>query len=76
MLTVSMTSEVSELDRATIDKAARNLVLNAYRSVRPSHQDLQANFDAALETYRRAYPHISKEIARHAVAYILATDGM
>jgi hypothetical protein len=47
------------------------VVLVAYRE--SSHAGRQNAFDAALSSYMRRYPHISRELAGHAVAYVLAT---
>ena len=58
-------------DRNNIDKRAREVVLVAYRE--SSHAGRQNAFDAALSSYMRRYPHISRELAGHAVAYVLAT---
>jgi hypothetical protein len=58
-------------DRSDIDERAREVVLVAYRE--SSHAGRQSAFDAALSSYMRRYPHISRELAGHAVAYVLAT---
>jgi hypothetical protein len=58
-------------DRSDIDERAREVVLVAYRE--SSHAGRQNAFDAALSSYMRRYPHISRELAGHAVAYILST---
>lgn len=58
-------------DRNDIDERAREVVLVAYRE--SSHAGRRNAFDAALNSYMRRYPHISRELAGHAVAYILAT---
>ena len=58
-------------DRSDIDERAREVVLVAYRE--SSHAGRQNAFDAALSSYMRRYPHISRELAGHAVAYVLAT---
>jgi hypothetical protein len=57
-------------DRIDIDERAREMVLAAYRE---SNHVGRPAFDAALSSYMRRYPHISKGLAGHAVAYILAT---
>jgi hypothetical protein len=57
-------------DRNDIDERAREMVLAAYRE---SNHVGRSAFDAALSSYIRKYPHISRELAGHAVAYILAT---
>jgi hypothetical protein len=76
MLLVSLNSEELSIDRGAVDAEARELVLDAYRAATVSVSDPQANFNAALESYCKAYPHISRPIARHAVAHIIATDGL
>jgi hypothetical protein len=58
-------------NRSDIDERARELVLAAYRE--SGHDGRQTAFDAALSSYLRRYPHINRELAGHAVAYILAT---
>jgi len=57
-------------DRSDIDERAREMVLAAYRE---SNHVGRPAFDAALSRYIKRYPHISRELAGHAVAYILAT---
>jgi hypothetical protein len=76
MLLVSLNSEELSIDREAVDAEARALVLDAYRSAKISVSDPQSQFTAALERYCKAYPHISRPIARHAVAHIIATDGL
>jgi hypothetical protein len=73
MLVVGLESVASGCDRSALDSEAHQVVCAAYRDF-TGHPS--AKFDAALEAYMQAYPHISKEVARHAVAYILATDGL
>ncbi len=58
-------------NRSDIDERAREIVLAAYRE--SSHAGRQTAFDAALSSYMRRYSHISRELAGHAVAYIIAT---
>lgn len=76
MLLVSLNSQELSVDREAVDAEARGLVLDAYRSTAVSVSDPQAKFNAALEVYCKAYPHISRPVARHAVAHIIATDGL
>ena len=76
MLLVSLDSQIPTLDREDIDAEARELVLDAYRSATVSVSEPQAKFNAALEAYSKAYPHIARPVARHAVAHIIATDGL
>jgi hypothetical protein len=57
-------------DRDAIDERAKQLVLDAYREA--CHTRSQTPFDAALNSYLTRYPHISRELAGHAVAHILA----
>lgn len=76
MLLVSLDSEELSIDRDAIDAEARELVLDAYRSAKISVTEPQSKFNAALERYCKAYPHISRPVARHAVAHIIATDGL
>ena len=76
MLAVGFHSVADDADRVEIDSEAHKIVCEAFRSVAASAAKPQSKFDAALEAYTARYPHIAKEIARHAVAYILATDGM
>lgn len=64
----------SQHDRTATDQKARQLVLGAYRE--GCHEDASTSFEAALSIYRSRYPHISKAVAGHAVAYILATEGV
>ena len=75
MLLVSLDSHIAPIDREALDAEARSLVLDAYRAARTSVSDPQAKFNAALESYCKAYPHISRPVARHAVAVIIATDA-
>jgi hypothetical protein len=58
-------------DCSDIDERAREMVLAAYRE--RNHVGRQTAFDAALSSYLRKYPHITRELAGHAVAYILST---
>jgi hypothetical protein len=76
MLLVSRNNEESSIDREEIDAQARGLVLDAHRSATTSISDPQGKFNAALEVYCKAYPHISRPIARHAVAHIIETGGL
>jgi hypothetical protein len=76
MLTVSPTSVSNPVYRAEVEQAAREIVCSAYRNTRPNASYPQAKFDAALDAYVHAYPHISREIARYAVSHILTTDGL
>ena len=73
---MSLNSEELSIDGEAIDAEARELVLEAYRSAKISVIDPQAQFTVALERYCKAYPHISRPVARHAVARIIATDGL
>lgn len=76
MFTVSFNNEVKSENREITDSAARNIVLSAFRAAPPSTTvNPQAQFNAALDSYCKAYPHIAKPIAGRAVAYILATEG-
>jgi hypothetical protein len=61
-------------ERSGIDEIARKVVLEAYRE--SSRSRLSKPFDEALKRYLRRYPHVSKELAGHAVAHILATAGV
>jgi hypothetical protein len=76
MLLVSLNSGELSIDREAVDAEARGLVLDAYRFATISVSDPQAKFNVALEAYCKAYPHISRPVARHAVAHIIATDGL
>ena len=58
-------------NRSDIDERAREIVLAAYRE--SNHAGRQTAFDAALRSYMKRYSHITRELAGHAVAYILAT---
>jgi hypothetical protein len=58
-------------NRSDIDERAREIVLAAYRE--SNHAGRQTAFDAALRSYMKRYSHINRELAGHAVAYILAT---
>jgi hypothetical protein len=58
-------------NRSDIDERAREIVLAAYQE--SNRVGRQTAFDAALSGYMRKYPHINRELAGHAVAYILAT---
>ena len=69
-----VSAKSAHLDRRNIDDKARDVVLGAYREA--CRTKSHAAFDAALSRYQSRYPHISKEIAGHAVAHILATAGM
>jgi hypothetical protein len=76
MLAVSLPSTIVQSDRTEVDQVAHKLVCSAYRNAAASAENPHAKFDAALEMYMKTYPHIAKEVARHAVAYILSTDGL
>jgi hypothetical protein len=58
-------------DREAIDERAKQLVLHAYRE--GCRNRSEKPFDAALNSYMARYPQISKELAGHAVAHIIAT---
>jgi hypothetical protein len=64
----------AQRDRDEIYEKAKGLVLDAYRE--GCRNRSQAPFDAALNSYMSRYPHISRELAGHAVAHILATAGV
>ncbi len=76
MLLVSMATPTPELSRVDVDQEARDLVCRTYRNAKPSPANPQAKFAEALDAYLRNYPHIGKEVGRHAVAVILSMDGM
>lgn len=61
-------------DREDTDQQAKELVLDAYRAV--CRTEANVAFDAALSSYMSRYPHVSRELAGHAVAHILATAGV
>jgi hypothetical protein len=61
-------------ERGAIDEAAKQIVLDAYREGCRARSPKP--FDEALKLYLRRYPHVGKELAGHAVAHILATEGM
>ena len=61
-------------DRESVDDAAKRLVLGSYRE--GCRKNVQSPFDTALDSYLARYPHVSRELAGHAVAYILATAGL
>jgi hypothetical protein len=64
----------AQQDREHIDDEAHEVVITAYRE---ACRTSPANaFDAALDSYRRKYPQIKRELASYAVAHILATAGM
>ena len=63
-------------DRQAGDEQARQVVLQAYRDACGSMRGAESAFDAALDDYMTNYPHISRTLARHAVAYILSTEGL
>jgi hypothetical protein len=60
-------------DQTGLDEQASQLVLEAFRE--QSRDGLSAPFDAALDCYTKKYPHVSRELASHAVAHILANAG-
>jgi len=60
--------------REGIDERARRIVLDAYRE--SCRTGSQKPFDAALDRYLKRYPHVSKDLAGHAVAHILTTEGV
>ena len=74
MLLVSLKSSIDLADREEIDRAARAVVLDTYRSARAQTSQEQAGFDAALQAYQRNFPHVPGALARQAVACII--DGM
>ena len=61
----------TDSDRHDIDEEAHQVVLDAYRDA--SHARPTVAFQTALEVYRRKFPHVRRDVASHAVAYILAT---
>jgi hypothetical protein len=73
---VGLGSKELSIDREAVYAEARELVLDAYRSATVSVSDPHAKFNAALAVYCKAYPHISRPVARHAVAHVIATDGL
>jgi hypothetical protein len=76
MLLVSLDCQELSIDREAVDAEARELVLDAYRLAKISSSDPRSKFNAALKRYCKTYPHISRPVARHAVAHIIATDGL
>ena len=73
MLVVSFKSSIDVSDREEIDRVARNVVLDTYRTVRALKSQGQASFDAALQAYQRNFPHVPSALAKQAVACII--DG-
>ena len=63
----------AQRDRTEIDEEASQLVIDAFRE--ESRDGLSSAFDAALDCYLKKYPHINRQVASHAVAYILANAG-
>ena len=63
--------------RDKLDQRATRLVLEVYKDAcRKDADGPRRAFDAALESYLKAYPHVGKELAGHAVAHILARSGV
>jgi hypothetical protein len=60
-------------NREAVDSQAAQLVLQTYRDACDAKS--REPFAAALNTYLTRYPQIGRALARHAVAYILATAG-
>jgi hypothetical protein len=79
MLYVSMASTspvISGTDREELDQRAKDLICDGYRAASSSIENPHGKFNAALKAYQKAYPHVAREVARHAVAIILCTSGM
>jgi len=67
---------VAEVERDAVDRQARQVVVDAYRTAcRQSLLERDA-FDRALAAYRKRFPNVARDAARHAVAYILTSDGV
>ncbi len=61
---------------ARLRRVTRDLVAGAYRdTVRHTGGDTRRAFEAAVHAYRNRYPDMSPDVAPHAVAEILASDG-
>ena len=75
MLLVSPVTTNPEADRKAIDRKARRIVLAAYLRARAQQGERDHAFDRALASYRKTFPHVPKELAGHAVAFILADSG-
>ena len=74
MGTILVDAESASQDqREEIEELAKKVVLEAYRDACRSGA---RPFEAALETYRGKFPRIHKNLARHAVAHIMTTEGM
>jgi hypothetical protein len=71
MLLISSRLATDQVDREEADRRAQEVVLAAYRDT-ASKKSNQV-FDAALKNYSREFPHVAKEVAACAVAYILAS---
>jgi hypothetical protein len=71
MLVVSLKSPIDPADREAIDRVARDVVLDTYRTARALKSHEQASFDAALQAYQRNFPHVPGALARQAVACII-----
>jgi len=63
-------------DRGDVDAEARDVVVATYRQACRNSARAQTAFDAALDSYVAAYPHINRSFASQAVAYILSTEGL
>ena len=71
MLMLLIGDKIQVRDRKEVDSKARHVVLTAFRDA-----DNGDAFGEALRAYRAKYPNIDIETARHAVAYVLSTDGL
>jgi hypothetical protein len=63
----------AQTGQTDLDEQASLLVLDAFRE--ESRRGLWSPFDAALDCYIKKHPHLSRELAGHAVANILANGG-
>ena len=72
MLIVSRPTRAAQENRQEVDQLAQQIVFTSYRMACGDDTESQTGFDAALQAYRKNFPHVPKSVARQAVAYILA----
>ena len=72
---MSVARRVRSADVEAVNSEAREAVRAVYRTARATASDPHAKFNAALETYCKVYPDISRPMARRAVALIIAPSG-
>jgi hypothetical protein len=76
MLLVRLDGKGLSIDCEAVGAEARGLALDACRSTMASVGDPEDKFNSSKPLWRLLQGHISRLVGRHAVAHIIATNGL